>query len=137
MVDLSVQPKIIDTVLRGANMSGAGGEYLDALVPGDKFKLVRDPDNAWDSFATKVIHNGKWVGFLHRDTAQVVAQYMDDGWVYDCEMIAVDDTGKKREHGLRLTPLQREEVPAGMDEDDDEDADEDDDEEISDDEIPF
>jgi len=108
-MDTSGTPPAYECLLRGANMSGAGKDYLDALEVGSAFTLHRDRDNAYDNYAVKVRGgpDNLFVGFLHRDTAMWVGQWIDAGWSFKCTMIEKDDVSKKREHLLRVEPTER------------------------------
>lgn len=42
--------------------------------------LVREPDNAYDNYAIKVCtESGRQIGYINRETAQRLAQQMDNG----------------------------------------------------------
>lgn len=123
-MDTTGTPGEYRTVLRGANMRPREDrEALDiAVIPGLRdFKLERDRYNPYDMFAVKVLFVEKvdgdqgdvqdgaehFVGFIHRDTALEVGQWMDAGWSFSCEVIAIDTDSKKREHQLLLKPLEK------------------------------
>lgn len=115
-MDTSGTPSNFQTVLRGANMRPKEDrEALDAeLAPGIRFELVRDRFNSYDMFAVKVMYNTlqsdgppHFVGFIHRDTALYVGQWMDAGWSFSCRLEEIDDVSKKREHVLLIVPIEK------------------------------
>lgn len=118
-MDTSGTPGNFQTVLRGANMRPKlDKEVLDAaVVPGLPFRLVRDRFNPYDMFAVKVLYdelneegaieNSYFVGFIHRDTALYVGQWMDAGWSFSCRLEEIDDVSKKREHVLLIVPIEK------------------------------
>lgn len=118
-MDTSGTPPVYNTVLRGCNMSPKPGRLLlDEAEIGQAFTLVRDRDNEYDAYAVKVMlpdPNGierHFVGFIHRDTAMEVGQWIDVGWYFTCTMTERDDVTKKREHGLCLVPAEKGEAYA-------------------------
>lgn len=58
-----------------------------ALIEGDGIVLLREPDNAVDGNAIICERNcnecgGHPVGYIDRDSAKKLSQWMDKGWVY-------------------------------------------------------
>ncbi len=56
---------------------------IQALVEGEQLKLLREPDNPYDSNAIKVVTNDdREVGYIAKDWASIFAYKMDCGFTY-------------------------------------------------------
>lgn len=69
-------------VMNGANFRPASAkEIIKSLEVGELLTLERDPDNAYDENAIKVIHpdSGEFIGFVEKDVALELAPLIDDG----------------------------------------------------------
>jgi hypothetical protein len=66
------------------NLHGSGGWDIAKTSFGHQFALERDPDNEHDANAVSVIATCDWgpqrIGFLDRDSAQLVAVKLDLGY---------------------------------------------------------
>ncbi|MBL8437397.1 MAG: HIRAN domain-containing protein [Zoogloeaceae bacterium] len=58
----------------------AGKIVWEQLAEGDPLELVREPDNAHDARAVKVLWRGVALGHLPRSDNAPVAEAMDQGW---------------------------------------------------------
>lgn len=68
-----------------------------------QFTLHRDYLNAYDMFAVEVHLGPHFVGFINRQVAQWLGQWIDAGHEYSCVFLQLDETGKRR-HLLRCLP---------------------------------
>lgn len=68
--------------LRGAQFRPAEcKEHLKSLADQEDvvLELERDPNNEYDEFAIKLIHDGFFLGFVQKDVAEKIAPLMDEG----------------------------------------------------------
>lgn len=54
------------------------------FVPPVELTLEREPDNAFDAFAVKVLHNGQHIGYIEAGVAAFLAPHLDDNVSYTC-----------------------------------------------------
>lgn len=74
--------------LAGANFRTAEAkEIIYALEVGDTLTLERDPENAYDSNAIKVLKDDVFIGFVPKDDNSLLAKAMDAGEKFACEVI--------------------------------------------------
>jgi hypothetical protein len=62
-------------------LSDAEKEYYRAAgVPGTKLKLLRDPNNKYDTYAIKILdENNHHLGWIPRNQNHIIARLMDSG----------------------------------------------------------
>lgn len=71
--------------LRGAQFRPAEcKEHLKSLADQEDvvLELERDPNNEYDEFAIKLIHEGHFLGFVQKDVAEEIAPLMDEGQTF-------------------------------------------------------
>ena len=74
----------------GINQEGRR-EEARKLYPGAKVWLIREPDNAYDKNAIKVLSNGrKLIGYVSSDWAPIYAQKIDIGMQYSAEVMKME-----------------------------------------------
>lgn len=56
-----------------------GEQVWQALCPGQRLQLVREPDNEYDSQAVQVLFQDRQIGYLPRAENNIIAQMMDRG----------------------------------------------------------
>lgn len=94
---------ILATLMGAAHRDAAARSVVQSLREGDVLTLERDPDNAYDENAVRVMWNDVWIGFLERGVAAEVGPRMDDGEPFHCVVhMFPDGTGSQR-----LKPLLR------------------------------
>lgn len=91
------------TLMGAAHRDAAARSIVQSLREGDALTLERDPDNAYDENAVRVMWQDVWVGFLERGVAAEVGPRMDAGESFACTVhMFPDGTGSQR-----LKPLLR------------------------------
>lgn len=75
------------------------------LKEGSVLELSRDKSNEFDDYAVKVAHDFTWIGYVDSGTSQQVAELIDSGKSFSCEVLFVGvdydtdytDTGREIE----------------------------------------
>lgn len=109
---------MIYALLNGVNFRPQEARALVAgLEEGEELVLVREPGNAYDTNAIKVLHpeNEIHLGYIEKDIAAELAPRMDDGEEFTCEMYSREGTIKVR---LAIDREDGEEEDEALDEDD-------------------
>ena len=76
--------KILDTYVAGMYYVKALELKLEGIKKGDVIKLLRAPNNEYDTMAIEVHYNGNRIGFIPADSNEVVANLMDAGKHITC-----------------------------------------------------
>lgn len=65
----------------GANFRPAGTkDIIRTLSIGDELLVEREPDNAYDSNAVKVLtKDGDWIGYVAKESNMELAEHLDNG----------------------------------------------------------
>lgn len=74
-------------------------EAIRLLAPGDQLELERDPENAFDPNAIKIMADGQFLGFVQKQVAAYLAPELDTGAAHTCEV-------KSNENGLPVCIIQ-------------------------------
>lgn len=67
---------------------------VDTLQVGTKLDLEREPDNAHDAFAIKVLFESTHIGYLGAEYASWIAPHMDEGQSFTATITSLAE-GKK------------------------------------------
>jgi len=59
-----------------------GGELLLRMRKGDALQLVREPQNTFDSNAIALYYQNRKIGFIPRESNDVISKLMDDGTLH-------------------------------------------------------
>ncbi|WP_156894491.1 HIRAN domain-containing protein [Clostridium formicaceticum] len=66
------------------------------LVHGEKLKILREPENAYDSNAIKILTlEDEEVGYIAKDWASIFAFKIDNGFTYECFVHKIEITKKR------------------------------------------
>lgn len=65
-------------------------ETAAALEPGALLTLEREPDNAYDAYAIKVMLNDIHLGYIERGQACWISPYMDEGGEPTCTVMRLE-----------------------------------------------
>ena len=76
-----------------------GGEVLRDLKPGDRLKLVREPENPYDANAVRVEWRGVKLGYVPRRDNAAVARQMDRGAALEARLAGLREN---RNRSVRL-----------------------------------
>ncbi|NTU70801.1 MAG: single-stranded-DNA-specific exonuclease RecJ [Coriobacteriia bacterium] len=95
------------TKLAGVTFEGRQ-DVLGRLAAGSPLRVVRQPDNPYDSNAIALFDaHGDQVGFLNRRLASALAATIDAGVAYDCEVTEVTGGEGDRSLGVNVLVSQR------------------------------
>ena len=62
-------------------------EVVRELNVDDELTLERDPENAYDTNAIKVLQDSIFLGFVEKDVAAEIADRLDNGDEYTCTVV--------------------------------------------------
>lgn len=54
-------------------------EIVATFEPGTQVQLEREPENAFDSFAIKVLYEGHHIGYIEASSALYISPWIDEG----------------------------------------------------------
>lgn len=98
-------PDFNDVAVVGMHFRGADVKALVAnFIPPMTLTLVREPDNQYDAFAVKVLHNGIHIGYIEATAACFLAPHMDDGCEYTCTVVDMQARKNNLHPICNLTP---------------------------------
>lgn len=86
------------------------GEQIKSLVssfqpPMSNLRLVREPDNEYDSMAVMVYYNEHHIGYIERGQAAFLAPHMDAGTEYTCTVDEMMEIKNNLHPVCTLTPV--------------------------------
>lgn len=83
--------------------------FIEKIKQGDALDLVRDPNNKYDRNAIKILTKSRLqLGFVRKELAQQLADAMDRGNRYFCEVTGI--TGKEKDNqGVNIKIFKEEE----------------------------
>lgn len=67
-------------------------EILKSLSVGDHLTLERDPENQYDQFAVKVMHNDEHLGFIPKTDNYELSRYLDQGGAATAKIVGFVNT---------------------------------------------
>jgi len=79
--------------------------YVESFVPPVNLLLEREPENAYDSFAIKVIFNNQHIGYIEASQAMYIAPWMDDGWQFTCTVVDLEARRNNLHPICRVEPI--------------------------------
>ena len=75
-------PTFPEVTVVGMHFRPNGKAIVESLLPPVTFVLEREPLNAYDGFAIKVLYDGEHIGYIERKQAMFIAPWMDQGHEY-------------------------------------------------------
>ena len=82
-------PQKFESLLRGVSFRPIEAKAIViALQDGEELNLEREPENAHDVNAIRVVHppSGEFLGFVAREVAADIAPLMDNGMRFTCKV---------------------------------------------------
>jgi hypothetical protein len=102
-------PELISRGLHVSGVAGAGRHHADAIAsseavaPGSRLALRRDPDNEHDPNAIAVDAGGEQVGWVPRELAAELAAQLDDGQTWSAIVLREQRRSPRDpRHGLTM-----------------------------------
>lgn len=74
-----------------------------SMLEGTVLDLEREPDNAYDPDAIKVLSNGNHIGYISRDTASFLSPEIDSGQTPVAKVTGFEAKGRNRHPVLQIT----------------------------------
>lgn len=64
------------------------------FIPPVELQLEREPENAFDQFAVKVLYEGQHIGYIEAGVAGFLAPHMDEGQAFTCTVTELVEKGR-------------------------------------------
>lgn len=80
--------------------------WAESVQPGTEIFYEREPDNAYDSLAIRILYNFQHVGYVERGQAAFIAPWIDDGVEFSCVVTHTEQRGKNLHPIVTFTPVQ-------------------------------
>jgi hypothetical protein len=74
------------------------------LVPPATLQLEREPENAYDAFAIKVLYNDQHIGYIEAAVACYIAPWMDSGIEYTCQVEELVEKKRNLHPSCQIAP---------------------------------
>lgn len=101
-------PIFTDVSVVGMHFRERDGVPAKAIVanflPPVELTLEREPENAYDSFAVKVLYQGQHIGYIEASSACFLAPWMDEGNTYTCTVDSLVERKNNLHPVVRLEP---------------------------------
>lgn len=69
-------------------------EMVASFIPPLELELEREPHNAYDEWAIKVLYKGEHIGYIERNEAAWIAPFMDEGREFICTCERLEERKK-------------------------------------------
>ncbi len=100
----SFRMPLADTIIVGTCFREDPFELTAGLKEGDALKLVREPENRYDTRAIKVLNpDGMHIGYVPRSKNEVISNLMDAGKHVMCEITWMKEYFEGPEIGIRIS----------------------------------
>ncbi len=81
--------------VRGIRYDNSDGtsriKYLLSLKDTDKIILIREPENAYDNYAVKVVYRENFqIGYVEREYSKLISTYLESGYDYDVKHFLIE-----------------------------------------------
>lgn len=76
------------------------------FIPPVELQLEREPQNAYDPFAVKVLYLGEHIGYIERGVAAFLATWMDQGIEYTATVSELLQIKNNLHPLVALTPIE-------------------------------
>lgn len=101
-------PTFTDVAVVGMHFREREGVPAKSIVanfmPPVQLTLEREPENAYDSFAVKVLYQGQHIGYIEASSSCFLAPWMDQGNVYECVVDSLVERKNNLHPLVRLVP---------------------------------
>ena len=81
-------------------------EAVSLFEEGSELSLEREPDNAYDAYAIKVIFGDLHIGYIEKEKASYLASEMDDGVSFSAVFVGREVAGRNVYPILEITPAE-------------------------------
>ena len=98
--------RVIHSKVAGVSKKNEDGEKIQSILAdlndACDLKLVREPDNSYDTNAIKVYAHGDHIGYINADLAKDLAKKMDNGIAVDASIDEITGGGDGFHYGCNI-----------------------------------
>lgn len=99
-------PTFEDVLVVGMHFRPNGKAIVESMIAPCELTLEREPFNAYDGFAVKVLYDGEHIGYIERGKAMFLSPWLDQGAEYICTVTELRQSGKNIHPVVLLEPIE-------------------------------
>ena len=80
-------------------------EIVAGFIPPVELDLMREPENAFDSYAIKVLYKNQHIGYIEATTACFLSPWMDEKTTYRCTVTELVEAKNNLYPVVKLEPI--------------------------------